>query len=664
MQKKIWAGVKLISIYYDVLFAISFLLTVIFVFIWRKHFDIYITAIFFLVPITNLGYVLYAGAVDEYSSIVAMKIIYIGGCFLPYLITMCILNLCNMKINKGIRFCAFLISTIMYIFVFGIGRQPYFYKNLIVKITDSGWVVMKEYGPVHTIFYVVVALYFLIGITAIIYSIVRKNQVSNSILYLLFIPVLISVLGYFGNALVRSRMEILPVTYVFAQVIYLFIVRRMSLYNVSDTVVDSMVQTGETGFVSVDFKYHFLGANETAKNIIPELRNLSVDQDIRNVPLLEHNINHWIKHFIEENTRRHLFIRNKDTEFSIENPDDYIVDEQHEEKELGNYGENVVSGEIPEVDEKVVSTDKSSKTAEISQTQVSEKKEGAGHHSNTADCRRVIEKDDTQTFVVDCQYLFYGKKKCGYQLFITDDTKNQKYISLLDKYKTELEQEVKKKTQHIIEMHDNLILSMATMVESRDNSTGGHIKRTSICVRILVEEMKKDPDFELAGMLTDEFCSDIIKAAPMHDLGKVSVDDAVLRKPGKFTPEEYEKMKTHAAEGARIVHEILKDTDDESFKKIAENVAHYHHERMDGSGYPEGLKGDEIPFEARIMAIADVYDALVSKRVYKEKMSFEKADQIMLESMGKHFDKRLEPYYISARPKLEAYYNSQEQGNK
>lgn len=217
---------------------------------------------------------------------------------------------------------------------------------------------------------------------------------------------------------------------------------------------------------------------------------------------------------------------------------------------------------------------------------------------------------------------------------------------------------MKQKTQHIVEMHDNLILSMATMVESRDNSTGGHIKRTSECVRIIIGEMRADAESPFADRLTDEFCEDIIKAAPMHDLGKVAVDDKILRKPGRFTDEEYEIMKTHAAEGARIVHEILKDTDNESFKIVAENVAHYHHERMDGSGYPEHLEGDKIPLEARIMAIADVYDALVSKRVYKESMSFEQADKIMMESMGKHFDKQLEKYYISARPKLEAYYTS------
>jgi putative two-component system response regulator len=157
--------------------------------------------------------------------------------------------------------------------------------------------------------------------------------------------------------------------------------------------------------------------------------------------------------------------------------------------------------------------------------------------------------------------------------------------------------------------------------------------------------------------LDPEFCQDVIKAAPMHDLGKIAVDDVILRKPGRYTPDEYDIMKTHAAEGAHIVHRILEGTADREFAAIAENVAHYHHERWDGSGYPDGLKGEEIPIEARIMAIADVYDALVSKRVYKDSMSFEQADEIILGSMGTQFDPSLEPYYSAARPALEEYYS-------
>ena len=568
----------MIPYFYEIMLVISFLLTVVYVMMWKKHFDINITAIFIMTPIANFGYLVNNYVQDEYDLMTAMKIVYMGGVFLTFFITMCVINLCKLKIKKWMTNVLFSICAILYCAVQTIGYTGWFYKDVKVKMTEAGPLVVKQYGPLHSFFYFVIVLFFVIGFTTIIYSFIKRRQVSRSILYLLFIPETIAFVGFFGNRLIKSDMEIMPVAYVFAQIMYLFIIQRMTLYNVNDTVIETMVQTGETGFISVDFKHHFLGANGTAKRIIPELGELAVDQKIDNVPVLQKSLCHWIRHFEEDNSN----VRNLYAKRDEENP------------------------------------------------------------------------DNDQMYIVNTNYLFDGNRKYGYQVFLTDDTKNQKYIALLDKYNYELEEEVDAKTQHIIEMHDNLIMSMATMVESRDNSTGGHIKRTSEGVRILIEEMKKDEAWDLS----EEFCKDIIKAAPMHDLGKVAVDDAILRKPGRFTPEEFEIMKSHAAEGAKIVHEILKETDDESFKKVAENVAHYHHERMDGSGYPEGLKGDEIPLEARIMAIADVYDALVSKRVYKEKMSFEEADKIMMESMGKHFDKRLEPFYIKARPKLEEYYST------
>ena len=203
-----------------------------------------------------------------------------------------------------------------------------------------------------------------------------------------------------------------------------------------------------------------------------------------------------------------------------------------------------------------------------------------------------------------------------------------------------------------VEMQDKLVFGMATMVEGRDNSTGGHIRRTSKVVELIVHEMILDDSLSAHH----RFYANVIKAAPMHDLGKITVDDAVLRKPGKFTDEEYAQMKKHSPEGAKIVKNILDGGTDDYFEEIAVNVAHYHHERWDGRGYPEGLKGEEIPLEARIMAIADVYDALVSKRVYKDEFSFEKANQIILEGMGTQFDPGLEKYYLAARDKIEAFY--------
>lgn len=259
---------------------------------------------------------------------------------------------------------------------------------------------------------------------------------------------------------------------------------------------------------------------------------------------------------------------------------------------------------------------------------------------------QVISKEITKDSVnIGCMYMLH------------DATEAYKRMELVNNYNRNLQYDVAIKTKSIQEMQNKLVLGMANMVENRDINTGGHIKRTSQVVKILIQEMKKDDSLHL----DESFCENMIKAAPMHDLGKIAVDDAILRKPGKFTDEEYDIMKTHAAKGAEIVKELLESTGDVEFARIAENVAHYHHERVDGTGYPKHLKGEQIPFEARIMAIADVYDALVSKRCYKEKMPFDKAFVIIEEGMGTQFDKQLEPYFVACREKLEAYYAENEE---
>ena len=244
--------------------------------------------------------------------------------------------------------------------------------------------------------------------------------------------------------------------------------------------------------------------------------------------------------------------------------------------------------------------------------------------------------------------------KSRYQRYVYADSA-EKLVVMQKNYNDDLQKEVELKTERILALHNQLILGIAMMIEGRDNSTGGHIRRTSKAIEILIEEIRKDDDFAL----TDEFCNNLIKAAPMHDLGKITISDAILCKPGKFTPEEYEVMKTHAAQGAKILHNILAESEDVKFRELAENVAHYHHEHFDGTGYPCGLKGEEIPLEARIMAVVDVYDALVSKRTYKERYSFDKANEIIVSLMGSQFDPRLKKYYQKARTKLESYYLSE-----
>lgn len=205
-------------------------------------------------------------------------------------------------------------------------------------------------------------------------------------------------------------------------------------------------------------------------------------------------------------------------------------------------------------------------------------------------------------------------------------------------------EQIKAKTDQITRIQESIIIDFADLVESRDKSTGDHVKKTSEYVREIAMELRDEGKF--SDVLTDEYISKIVRSAPLHDIGKITVSDVILNKPGRLTPEEFEIMKTHTTAGRDIL--INSSTMEESgdFLDEAIDMAVYHHERWDGTGYPEGLKGKEIPLSARIMAVADVFDALVSKRCYKEPFSFEKAIEILKEESGTHFDPEIVDAFI------------------
>jgi len=249
-------------------------------------------------------------------------------------------------------------------------------------------------------------------------------------------------------------------------------------------------------------------------------------------------------------------------------------------------------------------------------------------------------------------YIRKNGKPSGYLIEIQDITAEQGYMNLIKEYGESLQKEVIAQTEHIKFIQQRVVLGMATIIENRDMNTGGHVKRTSDIIKILVEEMQK----EGIGDLDDKYADEIIRSAPMHDLGKISIDNKILCKPGKLDDDEYAIMKTHSAKSGEIVKAILSGVEEPSFINTAFCLARFHHERWDGKGYPERLAQQEIPLEARIMAVADVYDALVSKRCYKEAMSFEKAAEIMIEGMGSQFDPMMKPIFEACRERLETYY--------
>lgn len=224
-----------------------------------------------------------------------------------------------------------------------------------------------------------------------------------------------------------------------------------------------------------------------------------------------------------------------------------------------------------------------------------------------------------------------------------------------------LENEVSKRTQEITAIQDVTILAMASLAETRDNETGNHIRRTQFYIKILAEKLKTHPRF--SHYLSEHQIKLLFKSAPLHDIGKVGIPDRILLKPGRFEPEEFEIMKTHTTLGRdAITHAEDQLGTKVDFLTCAKEIAYGHQEKWDGSGYPEGIGGDDIPISARLMALADVYDALISRRVYKDGMPHEKAVAIIKEGRGSHFDPDMVDAFLEVAEDFQAiaarYYDS------
>lgn len=207
--------------------------------------------------------------------------------------------------------------------------------------------------------------------------------------------------------------------------------------------------------------------------------------------------------------------------------------------------------------------------------------------------------------------------------------------------------------KHLHAHNEEMIDSFATLVESRDNSTGGHIKRTRGYVKIILREMQKHIYFR--KFLTEDYIQNVYKAAPMHDIGKIATPDRILQKPGKLTAEEYEIMKQHAKNGGDIIKQTFCDNSNPDYQKIVYEVARHHHEKWNGKGYPDGLKGDEIPLHARVMAIADVFDAVSEKRCYRDALPLDECFKIIEEGAGTDFDPELVKIFMDAKDKILKY---------
>ena len=225
----------------------------------------------------------------------------------------------------------------------------------------------------------------------------------------------------------------------------------------------------------------------------------------------------------------------------------------------------------------------------------------------------------------------------------------------------ELSDQVKHEMERRTQMQNRVIGDLAAVIETRDAGTGEHIIRTKKYVSMIAREMRKYPKY--ADILTEEYINQIENSSPLHDVGKIAIRDAILLKPGKLTSEEFDEMKKHSEKGGEMINNIFSNLDDESFFKTAYDIAIAHHEKWDGSGYPKGLKGEEIPLSARIMAIADVFDALTSERCYKSAIPADDAFNIIVEGRGTHFDPDIIDIVIKIKDDFISYVNESKENS-
>jgi len=560
-----------VSQIYTIMFAISVLLLIILMFKFYGKVSSFYVLLFFAVAVENLGYMQLASAVDIRSALYANQVVYVGGCVIPFFQVMCIADLCKARVSNLVQ-CAYLtLAATLFTCASSVGITNWYYES-VELIRENGFSYLaKVNGPAHNLHTFYLASAVIYGLYIIIKSFQNRKNVSYRTSTVLILVMTNVIALYVIQKALNLHIELLPFAYVANELILLFLLRRVSLYDVTAISIDSMVKSMDYGFVVFDSRGRFLGSDEAAKFWFEELYSLPID---RLVPTNDSELFRQI----------HMWIDGSETRNSV-----YITN---------------INKLIIEAKHTIIKASKSN--------------------------------------AIHCIYL-------------RDETKHQQYDKLIKKYNDELTKDVEAKTDQLKQVQEDIIISMASIVENRDNNTGGHIKRTSDIVKIFVKELRRKA---VCIELTSSMAEYITKAAPLHDFGKIAIPDDILNKKGKFEPWEYDIMKEHSAKGAVIVERILQNSQDAEFKKVAVNVAHYHHEKWDGKGYPEGLSKTDIPFEARVMALADVFDALVSKRVYKEKFSYDKAFAIIEESCGTHFDPKLCKEFLAIRDKLERLYDS------
>ena len=537
-----------------------------------------------IMAISNAGYLFLILSTNLTEALLATKIVYLGGCFLPVLYFFTVCEICHFEINKVVKLVLILFQLFLMTIIATAGYTNLYYKAINFYTQNGIGYLKKEYGQAHFLYPLTLYGYLCASLAVTFFVGLKRATVNRKEIFRMLFCAGVAAFFYVVQRILKLNMDIMPFSCIVMMVGALIPIYHSNLYTANENKNIVNEQLDKIGFITFNNKMEYMGSNDNAKHIFPELSRCKVGKTI--------------------------------TECTRDLSDIIRTIEDYDLKLKAQYKNRSVSAH--------------------------------SHIKNTQSLKLNDEYFETEIHTINN----YRNKNVGYTIEFKNVTEHYRIVELTSKYNDNLTKEVTEKTERIRAIQGKTILGMAQMVESRDLSTGGHIKRTSDVVRIFSDKLiVTNSEFK------KDFLDLVVRSAPMHDLGKIGVNDSILRKNGRFTEDEYEQMKKHAEIGGKMVEDILTDVEEQTFVQVAKNVANYHHEKVNGKGYPEGLKEQEIPVEARIMALADVFDALVSKRCYKEAFSYDEAFAIIAEEAGSHFDSELTKVFLTCRPELESYYN-------
>ncbi len=297
----------MVTTYYLTIFIFITLVSLVFFWKWNKHVDIYFTLMYCLFPIAASGYYMLSISKDIGSAISAQKFIYLGGCFLSLLGMHLIFQLARIRIPRWIAFISFALPFVVYLSVLTIGYNGLYYKSQTMAKRYGATILVKEYGPMHYLFYPMILFYFLLSLVALIYAFKKKPEASRRNLLLLFITLAYSVFAFFIARMITDAVEFVPTAYLADALIYLFIVDRISLYKISDTVSEVLVRDGESGYISVDLKGRYLACTPRAIRLFPALKDERADLEFSDT-VLKNAFNGWIADFKEDEVSHDIYM--------------------------------------------------------------------------------------------------------------------------------------------------------------------------------------------------------------------------------------------------------------------------------------------------------------------------------------------------------------------